>query len=298
MFGYLRPYEAELLVKEQELYRAIYCGLCRVMRKKASFFASLSLNYDFVFLAVLRAELTGETFHFCRKRCPVHPLKARSCATTDSEALTYTAMVHLALLYEKLKDDLRDSDTTWKRRLLVRLYLPFIHGSVRKLRKKDARFSEILAHSTKACDALFRLEQQGTKDVDLLAHTWSEGIACACSCDLDGEKKRLMYSASAAAGRLIYLLDALDDMQSDEAKGTFNPFLMKFKSLDTALSHVDEINITLSLYAQELHNVVNLIATVNRYEGLCNNITQKGIPTAVRRAVAKYKSFSRERNVS
>lgn len=29
MFGYIRPVESELLVKEYEFYRAVYCSLCK-----------------------------------------------------------------------------------------------------------------------------------------------------------------------------------------------------------------------------------------------------------------------------
>ena len=33
MFGYVKPVVSELLVKENEFYRATYCGVCRAMKK-------------------------------------------------------------------------------------------------------------------------------------------------------------------------------------------------------------------------------------------------------------------------
>ena len=50
MFGYIRPVTAELKVKEYELYRAVYCGLCRSLGKCTGCASKLTLNYDFVFL--------------------------------------------------------------------------------------------------------------------------------------------------------------------------------------------------------------------------------------------------------
>ena len=34
MFGYVRPYKPELLVKEYGQYKAVYCELCRVLGKE------------------------------------------------------------------------------------------------------------------------------------------------------------------------------------------------------------------------------------------------------------------------
>ena len=34
MFGYVRPYKPELKVKEYELFRAAYCGLCWSLKEK------------------------------------------------------------------------------------------------------------------------------------------------------------------------------------------------------------------------------------------------------------------------
>jgi hypothetical protein len=36
MFGYVRPYRDELKVKDYELYRAVYCGLCHSLKSAAA----------------------------------------------------------------------------------------------------------------------------------------------------------------------------------------------------------------------------------------------------------------------
>ena len=33
MFGYIRPLVGEMKVRENEMFRAVYCGLCRSMGK-------------------------------------------------------------------------------------------------------------------------------------------------------------------------------------------------------------------------------------------------------------------------
>ena len=34
MFGYVRPYKPELKVREYEMFRAAYCGLCWALKEK------------------------------------------------------------------------------------------------------------------------------------------------------------------------------------------------------------------------------------------------------------------------
>ena len=54
MFGYIKPQIPELKVKEHELYKATYCGLCRAMGKRTGCMSKMTLSYDFVFLVLLR----------------------------------------------------------------------------------------------------------------------------------------------------------------------------------------------------------------------------------------------------
>ena len=53
MFGYIKPDIPELKMKENELYKAVYCGLCKTMGKCTGCASQLTLNYDFAFLAML-----------------------------------------------------------------------------------------------------------------------------------------------------------------------------------------------------------------------------------------------------
>ena len=53
MFGYVQPAYAELRVREHELYKAYYCGLCRAMGRTTGQLSRFSLNYDLVFLAMM-----------------------------------------------------------------------------------------------------------------------------------------------------------------------------------------------------------------------------------------------------
>jgi hypothetical protein len=34
MFGFVRPYKDELKVKDYELFKSVYCGLCHSLKKR------------------------------------------------------------------------------------------------------------------------------------------------------------------------------------------------------------------------------------------------------------------------
>ena len=51
MFGYIRPLECELKVREQQEYRAHYCGVCKAIGKRYGQIDRLALSYDAAFLA-------------------------------------------------------------------------------------------------------------------------------------------------------------------------------------------------------------------------------------------------------
>ena len=60
MFGYIQPMECELKVREQALYRAAYCGLCRAIGGRYGQAARMALNYDCAFLGLFLETLSEE----------------------------------------------------------------------------------------------------------------------------------------------------------------------------------------------------------------------------------------------
>ena len=69
MFGYIRPAKGDLKVKEFELYRSIYCGLCKQLGRAYGPFARMTLSYDFAFLSLLHMEVNGQTCLLYTSRC-------------------------------------------------------------------------------------------------------------------------------------------------------------------------------------------------------------------------------------
>ena len=126
MFGYIKPLADELKVREFELYKAFYCGLCRTM----GIFSRLALNYDMVFLALMRTALAGEKFESKPFRCFLKPYKKRAYIKFNNSvnSLEYSASIAGILAYYKCIDDMRDSKNKLKKLISAVISLFFLPG--------------------------------------------------------------------------------------------------------------------------------------------------------------------------
>ena len=75
MFGYVRPFKSELLVREYDQYKAAYCQLCRALREHYGRAASFTLSYDCTFYALLALSTREAELKLHHGRCVMNPLK-------------------------------------------------------------------------------------------------------------------------------------------------------------------------------------------------------------------------------
>ena len=103
---YIGPDRPYLFIKDETLYKAMYCGVCRCISKECGQMARTALTYDIAFMSALLHNIRGEDVKIVKRRCPVHPIKRRPM--TEADELTRTlACVNTALAWYKLTDDNR-----------------------------------------------------------------------------------------------------------------------------------------------------------------------------------------------
>ena len=150
MFGYVKPVRAELLVKEEEFYRATYCGICRAMKKHTGSLSNVTLSYDSVFLALVRMlYIPDSDFGVERRRCIAHPTKKRGMLK-ENKAIEYTARAFAVLTYYKMQDDLHDERALKK--IATSLLRPITAGARKKAKLPD--LSETVSAKLSAITAL------------------------------------------------------------------------------------------------------------------------------------------------
>lgn len=286
MFGYIRPNVKELKVKEHELYKSTYCGLCHVMGKRYSCLYKASLSYDYVFMVLLRLLVSSEKTAFSKKRCPLHPTKKKILMDANG-ALEKTADVGVIMLYHNLLDKIQDRDG------LKSILGYFLLPEAKRLRKKALKKDGIYSLDKSAQDKLSKLnfaEKESIASVDIPANLFGEFLGECLSNGLDGETKQKVYRIGKNIGKWIYIVDALDDIDSDEKKNSYNPFLLVFGSAAEVKKHTDMIENTLLNELASADEV--LLSLENTDEGIFNilqNILRFGLPDIHDKIIEKHK---------
>ena len=57
MFGYVVMNRPEMKIKDYDLYRSFYCGLCRELRERYGISGQITLTYDLTFVILLLSGL-------------------------------------------------------------------------------------------------------------------------------------------------------------------------------------------------------------------------------------------------
>ena len=108
MFGYVMPLVPVLSKEDQDTYKQVYCGLCEALGREYGRLAKLTLNYDFVFLALLGMALLDKEPQQGKCRCMTHPYKKVS-VLKENQVQNYTLSCAMILNYYKCKDNLQDN---------------------------------------------------------------------------------------------------------------------------------------------------------------------------------------------
>ncbi len=266
MFGYIRPFVPELKVKEQEMYKAVYCGLCKCMGRTTAPVSRLTLSYDFVFLAIFRMALSGEGYKVKKGRCGLNPFRSRPIMQNNPE-LEYCSRVSVLLNYHSLLDKMKDKGAG---KLKAVLLMPFVKSMCKRIDGMDDVRDEI-----KRClDALDCMEKDRVPSPDAASQTFGELVAYLTSRGFEGDEYDIAYQAGLNLGRYIYLADAADDYAKDKKSGDYNPFVLCGADLPTDSERVRD---ALSMQANGVYQAALLLGGDEILCGIAENTAQYGM---------------------
>lgn len=286
MFGYVRVLEGELKINDYGIYKGVYCGLCKTMKRRTGISSTFTLSYDLVFLALLRAALNGEGFTVRAGKCALHPIKKRPIAK-ENNALGFTAGASAVLTYYKLKDDESDGDA--KKRIAVKAALPHAKRYVKRACKAfpEYRFDLLSDKVSAKLNELSQLENANCPSVDRCAELFGELLAEVFAHGIDDETTaKHCYELGLSMGRWIYISDAADDFEKDKKKKSYNPFLCAgFEELPKELIYAS--------LGRECENAKNALCALDiKYDDIKRilaNVIVYGMPSVSERILEKEK---------
>ena len=217
MFGYVRASKPELRVKEYEMYKAVYCSLCRFLGREYGIAARMMLNYDFTFLALLIMSLQDGFSGTERKACVCNPLKRCTYCKNENDSMTLPAAALVILTKHKIEDNINDERGI--QRLLYILAKPLF---AKPYKKAAGKYPEIAAAAAEYMQKQAALEKDACKNLDLAAAPSGEFLGklfMQSSC----KDERILYELGEKLGRWIYIMDAVCDYTDDIKHGRYNP---------------------------------------------------------------------------
>ncbi len=271
MFGYLQPFKDEMKMKDYQLYKSVYCGLCRHLAKDYGLFSSLTLSYDCTVLAMLYMSVNAESSTVKKGRCMVNPIKKCMICDSSGDAFRFAGAVCVIMSYYKMKDTINDSG------ILKKIAAGFIRLLLhRNYRKASKAYPEIDRSATEMMERQCEAET-GNSGIDRSAEPTALMISSLCKMlTPDESSEHTLGVFGYFVGRWIYLMDAADDLEKDLKHHNYNPFAVKHESnIQQTMDYCNEVlNMTAAqiLMAYELLNLHSYRAVLDNivYEGLSN----------------------------
>jgi len=248
MFGYILPEKPEMKIKDYELFRAYYCGVCKSIAKRYGQLERFTLNYDSAFLAILVSSVAGLTPSARKERCIAHPLKKRHVIVSN-EIIDYASDINVLLAYYNLEDNRRDEGS-----ILSGTAAALLKRAYKRIKRK---YPDKCAIIENRLAELHRLEKERCSSMDRAAEPFAklmEEVTAYEPLCVDEKYGKILRWTGYNLGKWIYILDAFDDLEKDARKCSYNPLIYQYDYKDEGIDNFRkrirervEFNLTYSL---------------------------------------------------
>ena len=270
MFGYITIDKGEMLCKDYDAYKAVYCSLCKQLGKEYSFLSRFILSYDCTFYALIALSLESECSGFCTGRCTFNPLKKCNYLKAKSEALSMSSALSVITLYYKLVDNIADGN------ILEKVGCYILKPLASLWRKKAAKkYPEIDTAVSEMSRAQFEVEKDEKCTIDKAAEPTALMLAKMMTMIANSDDdSRVFYNFGYFLGKWIYLCDAANDFDDDKKYSLFNPYVIKYG--ENKLEHIEDINASLNTCLSEVFLSYKLM-NIKRFDRIIGNILVHGL---------------------
>lgn len=272
MFGYVIPDKLNMYIKDFNVFQSFYCGLCKTLGETGAEFTRLCTNYDVTFYNVLLHSLTNTPVEFERKLCAYNG-KKKVVVKTD-ELSKRLPILPLCLSTTTL----RTTCTTAKITSDSQRYACSAQekGGEKALQNRQ--------NHAKSFADLRKLEKEKCDSIDRVADTFATLMRDMTRqlIKTDDNVDTFCYNL----GRLIYLLDAVDDVEKDSKSGEYNPLVLNYgkcaEKKDYLAKNADELSFLLNSTYNKMVGSYNAM-DIKMYEGVLSNTIYLGIKMQVER---------------
>ena len=273
MFGYVIPDKNNMLIKDFNVFQGYYCGLCRALGKTGGPLTRLCTNYDVTFYSVLLHSLAGQEPKMERKVCFLNGKKKPMIEPDDLSIKA--ADVAVLLTYYNVADDVEDGK---------KIRLPILWRLWLRKRAAARRMPEVDKLMKREFRRLSDLEKSNSSSIDEVADCTAVVMRDMTMALVKTDDVVDLFTYN--LGRLIYLLDAVDDAAEDSKKGRYNVIVNNYgkctEKADYLLKNADELSFLLkSTYNRMVESYNQMKITIG--EGVLSNTIYLGLNLQIER---------------
>lgn len=284
MFGFVTVDRSEMLGKDFDAYKAVYCSLCKQLGKEYTFLSRFILSYDCTFYAVIALALTDTCPGFCVGKCKFNPIKKCNYIKNGEEALSKASALSIVSVYYKLKDNIADGGFFEK--ISCYLLMPFFSSWRKKAMKKYPEIEKAVATMS---SSQFEVEKDEHCSIDKAADPTAKMLSAVLSLlvtdeddDVDN-KRRVLSTFGYFLGKWIYLIDAANDYEDDLKHSNFNPYIIAYAD---DKDHKADISHSLDYCLSECLLSYNLLE-IKHFDRIIENVLIYGLPKKQRSVLNK-----------
>lgn len=164
MFGYIKINKMDMTFREHEIYKSMYCGICKHIKREYGEVARFTINYDITFLELLLSSVYNVEEEVFSEACIANPIqKKRHMINVFTE---YASAMNIILAYYNIEDDVEDDNRV--RDLLARLAFK---SAFKKAKKKHNAKAEYIEGKLRE---LKELEEKKISSTDILSNIFGE----------------------------------------------------------------------------------------------------------------------------
>ena len=244
----------ELLLKDCLYYKLYYCSICRHMVKTHNRLYAFVNTYEGTLIAMLYNEMVVQDIQAVKDRCSGMPIAKVAALAADHPAVQLGALISLLAFQIKFQDNLDDEKGFWISRYNQALQSRFQKSYTRHFDQYQAFNIEI--EQIQAGQKQLHALEKSSASYSEIQKCWGETFAYIMTQPfkdkIDPARLSALNIFFTGLGKVINLIDAMEDFHSDLKAGRFNLIQHSEKTSDPEnLTWLEE---TGQKYAQHIVN--------------------------------------------
>ena len=281
MFGYTVPLYSRMMPTDLAIYQRYYCETCHQLKSEFGLTSTSTVNYDMTFNTLILNALEKESTYL--RGTPRSPFCVLKDPESDSDLMRNMAAYTVLLTKWELVDDAVDSPSM--RSNFINLVLG------RAISKAEREYPEYDDAIGKGFEELRKMEASNCSDAVLMGETFGRSLSISLGNIADENDSSELRDLFSHLTSIIYIMDAVDDLDQDYLDDTYNPFLSKEEGYINKENYIEKniysITDVMNSAISSLQSSYCSIKDQMRVNtGVTDNIVYSGIPDSARKILS------------